>query len=123
MYQETEEINRTGILIKTDGNVKTVHLEGDIKQALREELGGKISIVRSSDQYFWVYSTNSFLDRKNGGLNATASYYSGYVIYGDCIVIPKTEEQYEGFSYREAVMIANNFNFEIEPRYDGVPTF
>lgn len=108
-------------MIQADGNVKTVHLEGDIKQALREELGGGISIVRSSDRYFWVYRKASFdLHQK---YNAEASYLSGQSVYGDCIVIPKTEDRYEGFSFREALMLANNFAFNEKCRYDGIPVY
>ena len=60
---------------------------------------------------------------KNTTQKLQSSYLSGQSVYGDCIVIPKTEDRYEGFSFREALMLANNFAFNEKCRYDGIPVY
>lgn len=106
---ETELLLREGVYIRVTDRFDTVHLEGDIKDAMREILAGgktgKISVVRSSDGYFYVYAVKAMEEGRYR--NEAASFYAGISIYGDCIVLPKSEDHFQGFSYGEARRQAN----------------
>lgn len=106
---ETELLAREGVYIRVTGRFDTVHLEEEIKDAMREVLcgkkDGKISVVRSSDGYFYVYATNAMDEGKYR--NDAASYYTGVSVYGDCIVLPKKTDHFEGFTYQDARRCAN----------------
>ncbi|MGM9684189.1 MAG: hypothetical protein ACI3XQ_11395 [Eubacteriales bacterium] len=109
METETELLHREGVYIRVTDRFDTVHLEGDIKSAMREILcgnaGGKISVVRSSDGFFYVYATNAMDEGRYR--NGAASYYAGVSVYGDCIVLPKTTDHFDGFTYQDARRCAN----------------
>lgn len=106
---ETELLAREGVYIRVTGRFDTVHLEEEIKDAMREVLcgkkDGKISVVRSSDGYFYVYATTAMDEGKYR--NDAASYYAGVSVYGDCIVLPKKTDHFEGFTYQDARRCAN----------------
>lgn len=101
-------LNRIGVLIRPTGRFECIPIEpdaaGDLKADLRERLGGPISVVRTADDYFFVYATHAWEEGRTP--NPGAEFYSFQPIWGDCIVLPKTKDAFPGFTFAEAYRTA-----------------
>ncbi|MBQ7786142.1 MAG: hypothetical protein IJ381_08380 [Clostridia bacterium] len=101
-------LNRIGVIIRPTGRFEPVPIEpdadGDLKADLRETLGGPISVVRTSDDYFYVYASHAWEEGRTK--NPGAEFYCYQPIYGSCIVLPKSKGAFQGFHFVEAYKLS-----------------